>query len=123
MREPSDGREFRAIFLMLLLAGLIGAVFTGCATVTKPDSPAQSLAYVDGQFTALVDTAADLRQQGQLTDEQVEDIDPIIQKGDTALDAAWEALDAGDTESVLGYVKIVNSLATRLSQELSHDDS
>lgn len=121
MREPSDGREFRAIFLLTILAGLIGTVI-GCATVTKPDSPAQSLAYVDGQFTALVDTAADLRQTGSLTDEQVERIDPIIREGDTALDAAWEALDAGDTESVLGYVKIVNSLATRLSKELSNDD-
>lgn len=122
MREPSDGREFRAIFLVLLLAGLAATVF-GCATVTKPESPAQSLAYVDGQFTALVDTAADLRQAGSLTDEQVDRIDPIIKEGDKTLDAAWEALDAGDTESVLGYVKVVNSLATRLSQELSHDDS
>lgn len=107
----------KAIVTVLVL------LLSACASITKPDSPAQSLAYVDGQFTALVDTAADLREQGALSDEQVEAIDPIIRKGDTALDAAWEALDAGDTDSVLGYVRIVNSLATRLSKELSHDDS
>ena len=99
------------VFLLTLLAG--------CATLTKPESPAQALAYADAQFAAAVYTAADLRAQGALTESQVQAVDSAIHRGDRALDAAWRMLGTGDPDSVTDYVQIANRALAELARHLN----
>lgn len=99
----------------VLLAILIVASF-GCASLTAPESPAQGLAYADAQFTALVDTAADLREQGVIDEATADKISPLIYQASEALDLAWLALDQGRPETVADYVATVNRLLVELSR-------
>lgn len=100
------------------MLALVALLLVGCANVTKPETPAQRLAYADGQFSALVNTAADLREQGILTEAQVREIDPKIQRGNEALDAAWLALNQDLPDEALDYVRIVNRLLPEIRAAL-----
>lgn len=101
------------------LAVLLIALLAGCASLTKPESPAQALAYADAQFAAAVYTAADMRAQGALTESQVRAVDNAIQRGDRALDAAWRMLGTGDPDSVSDYVQIANRALAELARHMN----
>lgn len=104
--------------LHIIPALLLALLLSACASLTAPETPAQRLAYADAQFAALVNTAADLREQGVLTADQAEDIDPIIQRGDEALTLAWAAIGRGQPDTALEYVALVNRLLIELRAEL-----
>ena len=105
MRHP----YYLAFFIFLLAS---------CATMTAPQTVKQRMAYVDSQFTALVDTASDLREAGILTDEYVDEVDALIQSGDASLTAGWVALGKGDQDAVLTALQVTQSITLKLQQIL-----
>lgn len=103
-------RKAIPLIMVLLLAA--------CATLQKPETNAQRLAYIDSQFTAIVKESTRLREQGVISDEQAERLTPVINKGNNALDAAWTALAQDKPESALEYVQIANNMLIELSRRM-----
>lgn len=100
----------------LLAVFLLGAFIAACSIL--PRTPAQQLAYADASFTALVETATDLRDQGALTDGQVDRLGEYINRGNAVLSDAWAALGQGDDDQALQYARVVNSLLILIRSEL-----
>ena len=104
----------RAISLYAI--GVLTLVLLAACAV-QPQTPAQRLAVVDAQFSAVVNAAADLRDQGILTPAQIDALDEPIQQGNRALTLAWQVLDDSPDEA-LDYVRIVNRLLLEIRAEL-----
>ena len=105
-------------FASSLLGLVLVVALTGCASMATPETPAQRLAYVDAQFAATVNTAADLRDEGVLGERQAAAIDPLIQDGDQALSLAWRALEMDRPEDALDYLGVVNTILVELRARL-----
>lgn len=95
--------------LNVALFALIVAFATACATLTKPESLDQRIAYAEGQVTAAYKTLADLAVRERISYAQaVETLDQI----DTAaasLKAARIVVDAKPQEAV-GYLQAATSI-------------
>lgn len=100
----------------LLAVFLLGVFIAACSIL--PKTPAQPLAYADASFTALVETAADLRDQGALTPGQAERLGEYINRGNDVLSHAWASLGQGDDEQALQYARVINSLLILIRSEL-----
>ena len=83
---------------------LCSFVLMGCAALDNPDT-AQKLVIADRSFTGVMTTARRLHHQGVLDDDDILEINPYVQKGNKALDAAWEAYSNG--QDVTAEQKIV----------------
>lgn len=103
--------------LLILLAGC--AIYGG----TQPQTPVQKMAYVDSQFTALVHTASDLRESGMMGDEHVDEVDRLIQSGNSALDAGWVAVRNGDEDATLRTLRVLNQVTLDLQKILTEVQS
>jgi hypothetical protein len=101
-----------------LILALLALIVAACATVTAPQTPKQRLAYVDSQFTAVVETAIELRQQGILTDAHVRRLQPTVNQAHQALSLAWAAMGKGNPESALEYVAVINELLFQIRNVL-----
>lgn len=101
----------------LALSALIFAAFLAACSIL-PKTPSQQLAYVDASFTALVETASDLRDQGALSESQIKRLDEHINRGNTVLGDAWAALRMGQDEQAQQYISVVNSLLILIRNEL-----
>lgn len=112
---PSGGKAASIALLAVLLVG--------CASMTAPETPKQRLAYAESQFAALVHTAADLYEQGILSDEQARAITPDIRRANDALDAAWTAIDAGRPDDALDYLRILNRLLPEIRDTVQEAQS
>jgi len=109
----------RAIVLVVgMLVALGYFALTGCASLATPQTAEQRLAYVDTQFTALVESASDLRDSGALDAGDVAELDPLIQQGDQLLDLAWAALEGGNTDTALDAVNRLQRLLPQIRQHL-----
>ncbi len=89
-----------------------------CAHMAQPQTPAQRLAIIDSQFTALVNTASDLREQGTLTDEYVDEVDALIQNGHETLNAGWRAIGREDEDTALSTLRAMQQLTGELQRML-----
>lgn len=100
----------------LLAVFLLGMALAACTIL--PKTAAQQLAYADASFTALVETAADLRDQGVLTAGQIDRLDDYINRGNIILGDAWLALRHGDEDRAVEYARVVTSLLVLIRNEL-----
>lgn len=96
---------------------VLAVMLAGCATVA-PQTPAQRLAMIDGQVTALYNTAADLREGGVIDDEQARDLQSLFLQVNTALDAGWAALAVGDLTQTENQIRLLNKVLWELRDRL-----
>lgn len=92
--------------LMIVTFALSGCLGLGVA----PDTIAQKLVVADREFSAVLNTASDLREAGILDDESMRDLNPLVQKTNKYIDAAWTAYDAGKMEKANNRLIMVNKL-------------
>lgn len=104
-------RERIAIYGLLM--ALLAVSVSGCA-VFEAESNAQRLVAFQAQATAFVNTASDLREEGRLTDEEMRDLDPIVQRLDQAIDAAWTAESLGEQETVADKIQVIKDLIRQI---------
>ena len=100
------------------LAWAIAVVFlvSACALLPpKPETPREALAAAEISFTAVVETAITLREDGFIDgDSEIgQRITTFVVAGNSALDAAQAALAAGDDFS--SYLGILKSTTAALS--------
>ena len=110
------GNALPPLLLALGFIAVVLALTPGCTIL--PKTPAQQLAYADSAFTALVETASDLRDQGALTEHQIDRLDEHINRGSAVLDGAWTALRLGDGDRVIEYTRVINGLLITIRDEL-----
>lgn len=110
------GNALPPLLLALGFVAMVLALTPGCTIL--PKTPAQQLAYADASFTALVESAADLRDQGALTTGQVDRLSDYINRGNDVLSGAWAALGRGDNDRVAEYAQVVSSLLVLIRNEL-----
>lgn len=104
----------RARHRLWLLA--LALCLAGC--ITSPQTPAQSLAYIDSQFTGLVSAAADMRDAGLLRPAHEARLDVAFKRADQALDSAWMAMGQGRPASVTRYLRVLNALMLKITRTL-----
>lgn len=100
----------------LLAVFLLGMALAACTIL--PKTAAQQLAYADASFTALVETAADLRDQGALSAGQIERLDDYINRGNVVLSDAWAALGQDNGDQAVQYARVVTGLLVLIRNEL-----
>lgn len=89
----------RAI-VVLALVGLVGLVLllSSCASLERPESTTERLAYAEAQQTALADTVVQLYESGAIDTGTMESAREQLEQSAELLDAAWAAVEAGDSE-------------------------
>jgi len=111
------------VLIVGILAALAYFMLAGCASLATPQTAEQRLAYADTQFSALVESASDLRESGALGPDAVAELDPLIQRGDQLLELAWGALEGGDTSTAMNAVNTLQRLLPQIRQYLEqHND-
>lgn len=100
----------------LLAIFLLGTVLAACSIL--PKTAAQQLAYADASFTAMVETASDLRDQGALAPDQIERLGDYINRGNVVLSDAWALLGQGESEQAVQCARVVTGLLVLIRNEL-----
>lgn len=109
----------------LITVSLLALVLAGCAQlgVPKPQTPAQTLALLDSQFTALVETAADMRADGEFSQIEQNQLGGIIFRGSAIIDQAWDALIAGKSADADRYMQLAEASLMQLRDLIqAHQD-
>ena len=103
------------LFLVPMLVPLGGCV----GLDARPETVRQKLAVAESQFTAVVQTAVDLRKAGLIDAKMYVKVDRLIKQGSQALEMAHTAMAAGDVKSAEGQLKLLNSILWQLRTELN----
>ena len=107
--------------LKTVFAGLLIAAAAGCASYVAPETNLERVVTADTQFTAAVNAASDLREQGVIDDARYEAMTPAITRGDQALYAAYQALATDTPSNAIGYVRIVNQSLITINERIGNE--
>lgn len=104
-------------YLLALLVALLGACSTmQNTTVTVPNTPQETIYSLRMQFAALVNTAADMRQAGAVTDDMYQRLDSVFQRARSAFGLADTALLQG--VSAEDQIEVIRRLMLEVRQLL-----
>ncbi len=107
---------FSFFLLLLFISFSLGcSFFSGGA---EPDSFAQRLVIADRQFTAVVETAVELKSADVLNDTQAKKINPWIQKGNKILDKTWNLYNTGKVKKAKKTMKSLHSYGNKIKKVL-----
>jgi hypothetical protein len=104
-------KQYRVLFLALLL-------LAGCASLVKPVSVRQSIAYSEGGLTAVYNTIRDFKREGRITAEKRDQLVAEADKVGVALDASRAALGTGDITTAEGKLQFARSALLALEAVL-----
>ena len=93
-----------ALYTFAMLAFLMA----GCATTQD------NLVRADVAFTQTTEALATLYDNGDMSDETAIKLTPFIERGNSALDAAWFAYGQGRPDTAAGYVQTINHTLAEL---------
>lgn len=108
-----------AALVRLYAAFLVALLLVGCTTAPpQPQNVQQALVVADRNFTAVVATANDLREQGVLTAETQQRLTPLINEGSRKLTLAWQAYRLGDIATAEDQLAAVSEVMRELRATL-----
>jgi hypothetical protein len=96
--------------LLLLLAG--------CASLVKPVSVRQSIAYTEGALTATYQSIGQLKAEGRISAEKRNELVAQADKVGDALDASRLALGVGDISTAEGKLQAARAVLVTLEAVL-----
>jgi len=102
---------FAAIVMMMSVAACTGMM-------PAPQTQQQRLALVDVEVTALINTVADMREQGVFSDSTFGDLAQSLGEASKTLDAAWFAYGMGDYTTTQDKLRILNSMLIKIHAQM-----
>ena len=112
MKAMVDIRWYFAALLMVLCIGACTSM------MPAPQTQQQRLALVDVEVTALVNTVADMREQGVFSDSTFRSLAESLGEASQALDAAWLAYGLGDYTVTQDKLKLLNAMLIEIHAKL-----
>jgi hypothetical protein len=108
--SKGSGGFARPGFLVLMaLLSLLAVSLAACSTVQpKPETPAQTLALAEADYTAIVKAATSARASGLINEEVAAKLTPIFDRANGALALAHEALEAHNSGDFTRWLGVVN---------------
>jgi hypothetical protein len=110
-------RKLSPLALLVALC-LISATLQGCWIQPDPQTPAQLLAMVEGDYTAALDAATELKKAGKFNDAQVIGLKRAMDSIDKVLDAAHLALGLSETAKFTGLIDSAKEMILDLKEYL-----
>lgn len=98
-------RHLTFLFILLL---------AGCATLTAPETPEQTIAYTQAQLTGAVNSAASMVESGTLSQEEGRALVEMAEKAKFALDTARRLIGTDREPDVTGNLRLAQSLLTEI---------
>lgn len=96
---------------------MLAMMLMSCAGVVPKTVP-ERMAVVDAQVTAVINTAADLREGGLINDELYADLDEYFEAADHALDLGWRSVAVGDMDRAEAQIRVLNELLWAIREKL-----
>jgi hypothetical protein len=112
MKAMVDLRWFFAAIIMMM------SVAACTSMIPAPQTQQQRLALVDVEVTALINTVADMREQGALSDSAFRSLAESLGAASKAMDAAWFAYGMGDYTQTQTKLELVNQLLIQVHAKL-----
>lgn len=100
------------------MAWLLLALLVGCASMTRPETFRQQVAYVEGGLTAAYQTIGQMKREGRIDAPKR---DRLVAQADTvglALDATHAALGQGNEPLAVQNLKLARAALVTLEQAL-----
>ena len=104
--------------MKLLLAFLMAITLGACATITKPESVKQQIAYGYANLAAARDSTTSLLERKAISVDQAKDFQRQFDSVRAALDAASVASGAGDISKAEDQLRLAVSLLTAVEAQL-----
>lgn len=104
------------VFLSLCAAWYVAIGFMGCATLAKPETFEQKLAYAYGSVTAVRQTATDLLKRDRITVEQARYVQEKADEARGYLDLARTSDPAEAQDKLQTAITILTALEASLKQ-------
>jgi hypothetical protein len=112
MKAMVDIRWYFAALLMVLCIGACTSM------MPAPQTQQQRLALVDVEVTALVNTVADMREQGVFSDSTFRSLAESLGTASQTLDTAWLAYSMGDYATTESKLKLLNAMLIEVHAQM-----
>jgi hypothetical protein len=101
-------------YLVLIFALIVA----GCATLEAPKTLQERILYTQYSLVAAVEVAADLRDQGKISQDDANSFAGVVTQADAALKVARGLNLQGKPQDALGYLETANGLLKQLEAYL-----